>query len=123
MYLNDWKDSGLEEMKSDFRVADAPLAGATILFANYEYANYSGAAFVLFERDGKLYEVNGGHCSCYGLERQWDPEETTVEALLHRIEEGYLGGGRHYSSAFADELRAVLNAWASTIAKATGRAS
>ena len=42
----------------------------------------------LFERDGKLYEVFGGHCSCYGLEDQWKPEETTTAALRYRLKEG-----------------------------------
>jgi hypothetical protein len=36
---------------------------------------------VIFEKDGKLWEVNGSHCSCYGLEGQWQPEETTWEAI------------------------------------------
>ena len=60
------------------------------LFADYSYENYSGSAFVLFRKDGKLYEVNGSHCSCYGLETQWDPEETTKAALTHRLLQGYL---------------------------------
>lgn len=55
-----------------------------ILFAEYETPSYEGYAFVLFERDGKLYEVNGSHCSCYGLEGQWEPDETTWEALAMR---------------------------------------
>lgn len=55
-----------------------------ILFAYYSYYSWTGMAFVLFEQDGKLYEVNGSHCSCYGLEGQWDPEETTVKALSMR---------------------------------------
>jgi hypothetical protein len=61
-----------------------------ILLAFYEYENYSGSAFVLFELDGKLYEVNGSHCSCYGLEGQWEPEETSVIALEARLKDGYM---------------------------------
>jgi hypothetical protein len=57
-----------------------------VLFALYDRSEpYSGSAFVLFERDGKLYEVHGSHCSCYGLEGQWEPEETTWEALAMRL--------------------------------------
>jgi hypothetical protein len=55
-----------------------------ILFASYENQDYDGDAFVLFRKDGKLYEVHGSHCSCYGLEECWQPEETTVEALAER---------------------------------------
>lgn len=52
-----------------------------ILAAIYGQESYEGSAFVLFVRDGKLYEVHGSHCSCHGLEDQWTEEETTVEAL------------------------------------------
>lgn len=55
-----------------------------ILFASYGGASYEGDAFVLYARDGKLYEASGSHCSCFGLEGQWAPEETTVEALAMR---------------------------------------
>ncbi len=55
-----------------------------VIIAGYEYENYEGSAFVLYEKNGKLYEANGGHCSCYGLEGQWKPEETTWEALAMR---------------------------------------
>ena len=110
MYLNEWKDGGLGEMEIDFKIDDAALAGATVLLASYGQGCYEGDAFVLFERDGKLYEVNGGHCSCYGLEGQWEPEETTVEALRHRIEKGALGKAGCCDNEFANELRAVLDA-------------
>jgi hypothetical protein len=113
MYLHDWSETGLEGMKSDFGISDADLQGVNILLASYTYEDYSGDAFVLFEKDGKLFEVNGSHCSCYGLEScgigrdettQWQPEETTKEALIHRLTDGYLG-----RNEFADELRQVLD--------------
>jgi len=66
---------------------DAPadaLDGATVLLAWYGYGDYNGESFVLFERDGKLWEVNGSHCSCYGLEDQWCPKETSWKALAMR---------------------------------------
>lgn len=84
MFLNDWSDSGFNGMCNDFQIHGGALEGATILLASYTYENYSGAAFVLFEKDGTLFEVNGSHCSCYGLEDQWEPEETSEEALLAR---------------------------------------
>lgn len=80
-----------------------------ILFAQYDYQDYEGYAFVLFERDGKLYEVNGSHCSCYGLEDQWCPEETSVEAVKHYMDNGRLGSD--YRGMFASELQEVLNQW------------
>lgn len=56
-----------------------------ILFASYDTDDYPGDAFVLFERGGVLFEVNGSHCSCYGLEGQWKPEETSWAALALRV--------------------------------------
>lgn len=64
--------------------AAADLAGAEVLLAWYGYGSYCGSSFVLYEKDGKLYEVNGSHCSCMGLEGQWEPEETSWAALAMR---------------------------------------
>lgn len=64
-----------------------PEEGAQILVACYTYEDYEGLSYVLLEKDGQLYEVHGSHCSCYGLEGQWDLELTTVdliEAMLAR---------------------------------------
>ncbi len=63
-------------------------AQENILFAVYEYENWEVAAFVIFERENKLYEVYGSHCSYHGLEGQWYPEESFPEELLNRLERG-----------------------------------
>lgn len=55
-----------------------------ILYASYDTPPYEGDAFVVFERDGKVYEVCASHCSCRGLEGQWTPEETSWAALAIR---------------------------------------
>lgn len=61
-----------------------------ILFAYYTYEEYSGDAFVLYydKTTKKLYEVHGSHCSCFGLEGQWSPEECSLEGLQYRLEKG-----------------------------------
>lgn len=42
----------------------------------------SSSWFLLREKStGRLLESHGSHCSCYGFEGQWDPEETTLEHL------------------------------------------
>mgnify|MGYP000217434116 CR=1 FL=1 len=79
-----------------------------ILLASYGTGSYEGDTFVLFERDGKLFEVNGSHCSCYGLENQFDPEETSLEALKHRLVEGKLGKDNYCGNEFSDELKQFL---------------
>lgn len=60
------------------------LKGAKLLVSYYELGSSEGEAFVLYEKDGELYEVNGSHCSCYGLEDQWEPTRTTWKALAMR---------------------------------------
>jgi len=73
-----------EDIVREFHAPDGALDGATVLLAWYRYEDYSGSALVVFEKDGKLWEVNGNHCSCNGLEDQWQPEETSWEALSIR---------------------------------------
>jgi hypothetical protein len=65
-----------EEFKID------PLPGK-ILYARYSYEDCYG--YVLYQDpDGELWEVEGSHCSCNGLEGQWSPTKVTVEYLLER---------------------------------------
>ena len=80
--FGDW--SCLEDMLRDFQINKEDVKGYKVLYAWYEYECYSGTSFVLLKKGRKLYEVNASHCSCYGLEDQFDLEETTVEALLKR---------------------------------------
>lgn len=89
IYLNDWRDCSSEVVFNDFDTALSDREGVDIVFATYTYEDYTGDAFVLFVKEGVLYEVNGGHCSCYGLEGQWEPEETTLEALSVRNWDSY----------------------------------
>jgi len=90
--LNDFADSA--EVMCAF---GAKHTNENVLFAEYTYEDYEGYAFVLFEKDGKLYEVHGSHCSCYGLENQWEPEEVCLPELVNRVSNGkgvtdYYGG-------------------------------
>jgi hypothetical protein len=138
IYLNNWKEnkmigviSDFEDIyisKSEFEATECPMPskgywleykakmtqklkdyeGVNILFASYGTDNYSGDAFVLFEKDGKLFEVNGGHCSCYGLEEQFEPEETTLEAIEMRLTKGTMGVDDYSGNEFANELKQFL---------------
>ena len=82
VYYGNW--TCLTDMLRDFCIDESDVEGYQVLYAWYEYEDYSGSAFVLLEKAGVLYEINGGHCSCYGLEDQFFLEETNVEALLKR---------------------------------------
>lgn len=114
IFLHDWESDGIEGLKSDFDMQDADLQCVEILFASYSYENYSGDAFVLFRKDGKFYEVNGSHCSCYGLEGQWEPEEADLHELLHRATEGGLGKDDYSGNEFNTEIIELLNNLLST---------
>ena len=72
-----------ELTKEDIIFVDA------FLYANYDVDGFEGSAHVVFVGvDGDLYEVFGSHCSCFGLEDQWDIEITSVEYYLNRKEIG-----------------------------------
>jgi len=94
VFLGDW--SNTSDVINDFGVTEVEVDGYNIIVAAYETGSYEGSAFVLLEKDGKYFEVNGGHCSCYGLEGQWELEEVPEVALKHRVEKG--DGG--YNSPF-----------------------
>ena len=118
MFLNNW--NSLDEMKADFwddytNKYNGELEGVNVLLASYGTPSYEGSAFVLFERGGKLFEVGGSHCSCYGLEGQWEPEETTIESLRHRLDQGNLGNEQYDENPFATELRGVLDLMTSNV--------
>lgn len=74
----------LEDVKSEFCVEKLDFSNIEIIYARYSHESYSGDSHVIFIEDGKLYEVWGSHCSCFGLEGQWEPEETTIQALMFR---------------------------------------
>lgn len=46
-----------------------------VLLAYYSYEDYSGSSYVIYREGDKYYFNYGGHCSCHGLEDQWDPTE------------------------------------------------
>ncbi len=77
------------------------LKDANILIAWYGQGSYDGTSEVYFEKNGKLFKNYASHCSCYGLERQWSPEEVTWEELakeaLQETNEG------HYPFYTSDE--------------------
>lgn len=78
-YFQEFTD--VESVRTQFAIPEEAVSDAEILIAWYGYGSYCGSAYVLFQRDGRLYEVTGSHCSCYGLEGQWDPDETSWDGL------------------------------------------
>lgn len=100
-----------EERKARMKTAIEQWQPINILFASYMVDNYLGDAFVLFEREGKLFEVNSSHCFQYGLEGQFDEEEKTIEALRNRLVEGKIGKDDYSGHEFANELKHFLGVY------------
>lgn len=94
-----------QERKEKMLVALQIWSEVNILFASYGTADWEGDAWVLFERGGKLYEVNASHCSCFGLEGQFKPEEASLPELENRIINGtWFGEGDCGGNTFKSEL-------------------
>ena len=87
---DDFEVFGFKKYRYDSSVNPKKPKNIKILFAYYTYEDYSGDAFVLFynKTNKKLYEVHGGHCSCYGLEGQWYEEEINLKELENRLNKG-----------------------------------
>lgn len=104
IYLNDWAESKKQGMMRDFNITEKDLLNSHILLASYNYEQYKGDAFVLLEKEGKLYEV-----SYYSGDdiTQWELEETSIESLEKRLASGYFGmyGDRN---TFKEELIEIL---------------
>ena len=111
VYLGEW--SSQEDMAKDFsRAYGEPLHEAMladVVLAAYWTGSYEGDALVIFRKDGKLFEVHGSHCSCFGLAGQWEPEEVDPEVLLGRLDRAgeYAYGAE---GAFKDDIRKALSA-------------
>ena len=85
-YFRDWND-----VLNQFSVSDEErkiYADAVPVYATYDCEQYEGYATVIFIQHGKFFEVHGSHCSCMGLEDQFEPEETTYEVLKHMSDNG-----------------------------------
>jgi hypothetical protein len=81
--FENWKD-----VLNEFSVEDESMNDVIPLFASYNHEGYEGDATVVYMKDQKLWLVQGSHCSCYGLENQWQPEDMPLEALEHLCDAG-----------------------------------
>lgn len=90
LYLNDFKDKA--DMIREFNAKTEQFTNIEILFANYIYEDYTGQACVIFKKDDKLFELSASHCSCYGLEDQWEDDnikELSYDEVVKKINAGY----------------------------------
>lgn len=73
-----------------------------LVFAVYDSGNWEGSASVIFydRKTKKYYEASGSHCSCYGLENQFAPEELVPKEFENRIENGSFAGRAELQSEY-----------------------
>jgi hypothetical protein len=88
--LGNWQGCEQDVIIDNFDERKDPIdrVGVNILFAWYDSDSpwsYSGAAFLLFKKDGEYYTVDGSHCSCYGFEGQWTPVRVTLDYLKQQL--------------------------------------
>lgn len=81
IYLNRFGNE--ESMLKEFDIDKSVLDGYKVLLASYEQEYYEGYAFVLLKRKQtkELVTVYASHCSCYGLEGQFELEDSSLELL------------------------------------------
>lgn len=76
-----------------------------VLLAAYAQEAYEGDAFVIYRDGDKYFVVEGGHCSCYGLENQWKPEEYSLPLLYAALEKrGEYGAFQPFKQEIMREL-------------------
>lgn len=102
-YLQNFSSN--KDVIDSYHAPEDALTDATVYLAWYGYGSYCGSSLVVFEKGGTLYEVNGSHCSCNGLEDQWEPVETSWDALDRR---DYCGGECDGWSEAQDTLKEIV---------------
>ena len=117
-FIGYWDD--LESMKQNFeqrsylQKVDSEECDVTeeeVIAAVYgDSFGYSGSAHVFFERGGKVFEVYGSHCSCDGLEGQWEPDEVSIEHV--RAQGKNLSAFSDVEDEFQEPFRKLLSDWA-----------
>lgn len=107
-WLNDWSNGSASLLETIFGIERGSLDDVDILLASYVASDDSGYAFILYQENQQLYEINASHDSEIDFLGQWIPEQTSVEVLLFRLNRGNLGSAEASDNLFADELRLLL---------------
>ena len=133
LYLEDLKEMSQKEIKihlseeyagnksgfdyghpndSDKNKVSKELEGMDVIIA-YESVGSWGcdsSSFFLFYRksDDTYLENHGGHCSCFGFEGQFSPEETTLEYLKSDKFNFYCGGYDNNETSNQKKVKAFI---------------
>lgn len=106
IYLNAFSDEN--DLLEQFSISASDIDGYTVLLASYDQGWYEGAAFVLLEHNEskELFTVYASHCSCYGLEGQFDMEPASIEQIEKLLDMDY---NQFESASCSAELRKLIN--------------
>ncbi len=80
--------SSVENILKEFEIDASRLAPFDVLVWYYDYQSYDGDSYLLLrhKETGLLYSVEAGHCSCHGLEGQFEPSRTSATVELARCD-------------------------------------
>lgn len=102
-FFCDYEGSVREEDKE--AAENFPRHDQIIFACNVAHSAYEESCVVLYVEGGKLFFNEASHCSCYGYENQWDPDEVTWFQLwkmrLLNWDEDY----------YSDEEREAARCW------------
>ncbi len=98
--FGDWDGPKSHDISEDLKRYD-------VIVASYYFEDCEGLAYLLLQDKNtkKYYEVNAGHCSCFGLECQYEPEEVEPEYLLS--DKFYVC--QKYLNQIKEHIRSVVN--------------
>jgi hypothetical protein len=91
--FQDWSD-----VVSNFNL-DRSTLEPKYVWASYNGGSYDGYSAVVFFDEGEWKLVTGSHCSCYGLEGQFDPDTFDPEVHFKALTEG-----KRYVSDYTQSL-------------------
>lgn len=96
-----------EWMVKEFQIAKQDLEPYQVLAGAWDDGSYEGTVwFLLRSREtGHLFEVHGGHCSCYGFEDQFKPEPTDLKYI--RSDKFGVSGFRSFTPSFQEFFKTL----------------
>lgn len=84
--LSNYTDEDIySHIESEYETNDVRNYEILVAYESVGSWGCDSSSWFLMRKDGKLCENHGSHCSCYGFEGQFEPEETTKESMLHRV--------------------------------------
>ena len=101
-----------EEIASNFKIGINEIEKFNVLIWSYGSSGWDGDAILILEdkETEELFEVHGSHCSCYGLEGQFDLEPTTAEEIKFRLDNNpTYGQDGTYDHCFREDLIKIID--------------